>query len=483
MIRSRVRSGIVVAVSVAVAPGGYRAEGGEHGRRGPVPPNAVQPPGASFEGYPAVGRSQKVEIAREAVGATVAGLAQNPVQGTGRLLGRTAERLGTRGQEVVRAFAFDGPLPPGDCPLAPRFPGRDLGDAGGPPTPATLTLIPDSDAAVQALLGIIATARSRVDLVLWGWEDDPTGREVAAALAERARAGVAVRLLVDRTGFLVHNAAAARGEPTFLDRLACVPNVRLIEEPGTDCRFDHRKVAVVDDRVAWSGSMILTEVARRRWHNFAFLAEGPIVAQYARLFADRWAELGGPPAPRPCPPATSPAPNAVVRMVRTDVNERSLRDAVYNAVDHAQRRIVLENPYFSDRILAEKLVDARRRGVAVVAILTLRGNIRAENQFEALMANRLLRAGAEVYLYPAMTHVKAMSVDGAWAYFGTGNFDELSLRNNREVSLTTTTPSLVAELDRVLFAADAAASERLTAPLPPPPIGARVKLALLALWY
>ena len=70
-----------------------------------------------------------------------------------------------------------------------------------------------------------------------------------------------------------------------------------------------------------------------------------------------------------------------------------------------------------------------------------------------------------------MTHVKAMSVDGRWAYFGTGNFDELSLRNNREVSLTTATPSLVTALDRVLFAADVAASERLTAPLPSPPPG------------
>lgn len=480
MIWSRVGFGFLAVIALAA----QASDGGEHGlgRRRPVPPNAVQPPGASFEGYPAVGRAQEVEIAREAVGATFGSLVHRPMQGTGRLVGRTAERLATRQQELLRAFAFDGPTPTGHVPLAPPYPGRDLGDAGGPPTAARLTLIPDSDAAVRALLGLVATARSRVDIILWGWEDDPTGREVAAALAERARAGVTVRLLVDRTGFLVHNAAAARGEPTFLDRLAAVPNVRLIEEPGTYCRFDHRKVAVVDDRVVWSGSMILTEVARRRWHNFAFLAEGPIVAQYAQLFARRWAELGGPPAP-PCPPTPATAPNAVVRMVRTDVNIRSLKDAVYHAVDHAQRRIVLENPYFSDRILAEKLIDARRRGVEVVAILTLRGNVRAQNEFETLMANRLLRAGAAVYLYPAMTHVKAMSVDGRWAYFGTGNFDELSLRNNREVSLTTATPALVAALDRVLFDADVAASERLAGPLPPPPLAARLKLALLALWY
>ena len=52
-----------------------------------------------------------------------------------------------------------------------------------------------------------------------------------------------------------------------------------------------------------------------------------------------------------------------------------------------------------------------------------------------MTANRLLRAGVRVYLYPGMTHVKATTVDGLWAYLGTGNFDALSLRHNRELGL------------------------------------------------
>ena len=329
---------------------------------------------------------------------------------------------------------------------------------------------------------MIAGAQKRVDLMMYGWEDDPTGREVASALAERARQGVRVRLLVDRTAYLIHNASAARNEFTFLDALRNVPNVTLIMPPGPFLKFDHRKLAVFDDRIAWTGGMILTDAARRRWHNFAFLAEGPVVAQYASLFEERWREKGGSPEAIDEVSLLTPiAPNATARMIRTDVGIRSLKDAIYHAVDHAQHHIYLENPYFSDEILTDKLIAARARGVDVRAILTLRGNVARLNRFETLTANRLFQGGVRVYLFPAMTHVKAMSADGVWAYIGTSNFDELSLRNNREVGLSVSSPEFVGTLDQSLFLRDLSVSEELTALLPPPPH--RLRLQMFALWY
>jgi len=174
-------------------------------------------------------------------------------------------------------------------------------------------------------------------------------------------------------------------------------------------------------------------------------------------------------------------PNAHVRMVRTDIHERSLKDTIYHAVDHARRHLYLENPYFSDDILTEKLIAARERGVDVRAILTLRGNVRRLNRYETLTANRLLRGGVRVFLYPAMTHVKAMSADGVWAYVGTGNFDELSLRNNREVSLSISSPAVAGELDRTVFLPDMAASQELRALMPAPKNW--LHLELMELWY
>jgi cardiolipin synthase len=435
-----------------------------------LPPNAVQPPGASFEKQ--ITTRQKVVFARDTLRASAREFVRRPVFSVVNNLGRTAERLAVRAVEAVPVL----PVPPAhQCP-----------EAGGPLTPARITPLYDSAPAYRALLDLIATARCRVDLMIYSWDDDAgAGRPVAAALIERARAGVLVRVMVDHGSFVSgeDNDHVARGCPSFLDALRAEPNVRVIESPDPFFRFDHRKVAVIDDRVVWTGGMVLTRPALFRWHNFAFLAEGPIVPQYAALFAERWEELGGCRAPA-CPgtaEALDVPPNTAVRMVRTDVGIRTLKEAVYGAVDAARHHIYIENCYFSDQILVKKLVAARARGVDVRAVLTMRGDVRALNKFSGLMANHLLRAGARVYLYPAMTHVKAMSVDGTLAYIGTGNFDELSLRNNREVSLTVRGPDLIRAIDENLFLRDMAASEELHALLPSP--RGRLGMECLSIWY
>jgi phosphatidylserine/phosphatidylglycerophosphate/cardiolipin synthase-like enzyme len=444
-----------------------------------LPPYAMQPVGASFEGYPEIGRVQKRRILEEMFVSSASDFAHAPCTTLAKQVGRIGERLGVRAVEIA---GLDPPVRTLD-PCALRE--GDLGGGyGGPPTAARLTLLPGSEISIQALLSVIASAQNRIDLMMYGWDDDPTGREIAEALASRARNGVLVRVMADRGAFLIHNAAVARRECTFLDALAQVPNVYVIEPPNPFLRLDHRKLAVIDDRVAWTGGMILTEVARRRWQNLAYLAEGPIVAQFEAVFAERWSDVGGCPAPAcpgQCEAAAAAVPNALVRLLRSDDSLRTLKQAVYHAVDHARHHIYLENPYFSDEILTEKLKAAQARGVQVHAILTLRGNMKALNQFETLTANRLLRNGVHVYLYPIMTHVKAMSVDSIWAYIGTGNFDDLSLRNNYEVGLSVSSPAVVCALDQQLFLPDLAASEELHALLPPP--RNRLMLEALSIWY
>jgi cardiolipin synthase len=449
-------------------------------RHRPLPENARVRPGIDTQGYPHLDGLQKWAVGREVVGSSVRALIDRPLGSVGQVVGRSAERLAVHGREMTAwagsAAASDPFGTPGDGCLDAPF--------GSPSMPARLTLLPSSESAVNGLLALAASATRRLDLMIYGWEDDPTGREVASALAAAAGRGVRVRLLVDRAAFLMHNRAAAEGRRTFLDHLAARPNVTLIQPPDPFLRFDHRKLAIADGRTAWSGGMILTEVARRKWSNLAFLAEGPVAAQYAAVFEDRWRDVGGAPEP---PVAVAPDAtqadfaNANVRLVRTDLRDRSLKDTLYHAIDHARDHVYLENPYFSDTLLAEKLVEARRRGVDVRAVLTLRGNVRKLNRYVVLTANRLLRGGVRVYLAPDMTHVKALSVDGAWCYLGTGNFDELSLRNNREVGLAVSGSAVTRALDESIFLPDMTRAQELTDRLPTPEHWLWLKV--FSLWF
>ena len=480
MVRKAFRRSLLAA-AVVLAPPGIRAEpSASEDHRRDLPENAQPNPALSTEGYPEIGRAQvHPGSPREVVGSSVIALLRNPIHSTTQVLGRGLERVSVRLRELTTpagpARPFDRSGTTGDGPTDAPF--------GSPPMAASITLLPSSEAALRALLALVASAERQVDLMIYGWEDDPTGREVAAALEAAATRGVTVRLLVDRGGFLFHNKGAAQGFETFLDRLRVVPNVTVIEPPDPFLRFDHRKLAVIDGRTAWTGGMLLTEVARRRWENLAFLAEGPVAEQFAALFEDRWPKSAGPPGRRSGagPWNGSPDPNAVVRVIGTDVGDRSLKNAVYHAVDHARDRIVLENPYFSDTVLAAKLVAAQRRGVDVPAVLTVRGNIKRLNQYVVLTANRLVGGGVRMFLAPSMTHLKAMTIDGHWSYIGTGNFDELSLRNNREVSLAVESSEIALALEATLFRPDIARRRGIARRLPLPknwPV-----LELFSLWY
>ncbi|WP_435011449.1 phospholipase D-like domain-containing protein [Tundrisphaera lichenicola] len=447
-----VRSGWAIGILLVLSA---RTNGGDHVPR-ERPANASQPPGASFERH--VSRQQKTLLVKDTLRATGMEFAHHPVHSTVFGVSRLVERAGVLLAERI---------PHSPWPLGFQDP-----EAGGPCTPARITPLFGSRPAYQALLDLIGSARCRVDLMMYSWDDDTAGRTVAEALIERARSGILVRLMIDRGAYVTgeDNARVPEGYPTYIDDLRAAPNVQVIESPDPGFVFDHRKLAVIDDRMAWSGGMVLTNPSLFRWHNFAYLAEGAIVPQFAALFRERWEQLGGSPVPA-CPESVgveSVSPNASVRMVRTDLGHRSLKEAVYGAIDRAKHHIYLENCYFSDEVLAQKLVDASHRGVDVRAVLTMRGDVELMNKFAAIMSNRLLKGGARVYLYPAMTHVKALSVDGTLAYIGTGNFDDLSLRNNREVALTVREPDLIRQIDQGLFLKDMADSQELRALLPRP---------------
>jgi cardiolipin synthase len=146
-----------------------------------------------------------------------------------------------------------------------------------------------------------------------------------------------------------------------------------------------------------------------------------------------------------------------------------LADALFCAVDHARHHVYLENPYLSDGRLLLRLMRARGRGVDVRVVLTLCASEDIANRANRVTANFLLRAGVRVYLYPGATHLKALTVDGAWAYVGTGNFDPRSLRYDCELGVALGEGPVIREIEEEVLGPSFRPDCELKEPLPVKP--------------
>jgi phosphatidylserine/phosphatidylglycerophosphate/cardiolipin synthase-like enzyme len=177
-----------------------------------------------------------------------------------------------------------------------------------------------------------------------------------------------------------------------------------------------------------------------------------MVVELETWFEGFWRDQGGDPCPQgPDPQVTSPAPNATGRLLQTGPFDHQIQRELYRAVDSARHHVYVENFTLSDSRLLCRLAQARRRGVDVRVVLTVSACPNVINRTNRVTVNRMLRAGIRVYVYPNMTHVKAATVDGCWAYLGTGNFDPLSMRHNRELGVALGGQGIVAEVETRLF--------------------------------
>ncbi len=368
------------------------------------------------------------------------------------------------------------PLASAPPPLDPNRPTLDPVDlerilaheADNELRPADVHLQVDGQDALAALHHVIDHAESRIDVLMYLWDSDALGQEVADSLAARAGPNRRVRVLVDGGGNLIHGlpdeASAAE-----VNRVVCwlshQPYVEVLRTRNAVARFDHRKLVLADGRLAWSGGRNFTGPSFFEYHDLSYTVSGPLAGEMADAFEEFWHEQGGQPAPS-LPAPITPGSDAVARLVRTRPMQRQLAEVLYTAVDQARHHVYVENPYFSDPRLLIGLTQARQRGADVRVVLTTHGDCAAINCSNKVTANRLLRAGVRVYMYPSLTHVKAMAVDGRWAYFGTANFDALSLRHNRELGLAVAAGPVITDLEEELFLPDFRPEWEVTQPLP-----------------
>ena len=373
--------------------------------------------------------------------------------------------FGTR--KVVRPATPRQPAPAGPwAALAPLWATRllaALGVAGARPQ-AVVRFESDGEAALAQLQRVIGSARHTLDLCTYVLGDDEVGAAVAAALADRARAGVRVRLLIDSIGSLksAHSHDAMLKNAGVRTRLF----MPALGRPGrgrVNLR-NHRKLLIADGEVVWSGGRNLANeyfigrVGEPPWLDLSFAAEGALAAQAQALFDGDWRiARGARQAPRlgyaerfarqqaleqpsdaadyAAAPSTDATFTSLAQWVPSgpDFHEDVLHALLVSAAFHAEQRLLLATPYYvPDEAVQEALVLAAKRGLQITLLLPRRSNHRLADWARGRAVRELVEAGVDVRLLPAMLHAKAVVVDDVLALCGSANLDSRSLFINYE---------------------------------------------------
>lgn len=325
-----------------------------------------------------------------------------------------------------------------------------------------------------AMLAAIRSAKSTITFANFIYEDGDISGELAAALAERCRAGVSVNVLVDAVG----SSHMPRQYWTMLEDAGCQAAKYNSLNPLAIKRINHRnhrRVLVVDGRVGFTGGTGVGEQwtgdgrQPKHWRQTDVRVEGPIVRFLQSAFAENWREatgilLGGDTYFPESRPRGALAIQSVKSSPASGAAEAYLLFLL--AIDGARSSIYLTNPYFvPDEAMMDALVRAAQRGVDVSIITAgvtqglLDRLVRLSSQTHFPRASK---AGVKIYEYaPALLHSKTMVIDGRWSSIGSANLDNRSFALNAELNLVFLDPGIARRLTDV-FREDLKLSRRLS---------------------
>lgn len=305
---------------------------------------------------------------------------------------------------------------------------------------------------VLALLRDVAGAQSHIHLQTYIIEDDALGRLVRDALCDAARRGVEVRLLYDDVGCW---RVPARFFAPLAEAGGIVTAFMPVRFPSLTHKVNyrnHRKLCVVDGRIAYIGGMnlALRYLGRKEapWRDLHLRLTGAAVAALQRIFLTDWCFARGTfvsdrryfPAPAEGAPHTpSPgAPAAQVQIVQSGPVS-PYPEIMYGltwAVQHARRYIYLQTPYFmpTEPVL-QALQTAAMSGVDVRLMVPAKPDAFWLRYINDSYFSAVLEAGIRVFVFTAgFLHTKAAVSDDAWCTTGSSNFDFRSFENNFEAN-------------------------------------------------
>lgn len=324
----------------------------------------------------------------------------------------------------------------------------------------------------------ISSARYSIQVQVFIFDNDDIAVRYADLL--KGRSGeVPVQVLFDDLGSTFAHTSAPRtlGPRGFVPpsdmhsylRKNSKIRVRRTLNPWLVC--DHTKLLVFDQRTAILGGMNIGREYFSEWHDLMVAVEGPVVRTLSDDFNSAWKKSGpwgdfallhkSKISARP-EPVTDITGGIPLRVLRTDPakGRYEILDASLLAIRGARRRVWIQTPYFAHDDIKVEVAAAARRGVDVRVIIPSAGDSAIMSAGNLGTANSLIQAGAKVFRYPKMTHLKALICDD-WATVGSANIDTLSMRINRELNLAFSNRAAVRDLEKLIFLPDFQRSKRI----------------------
>jgi len=323
-----------------------------------------------------------------------------------------------------------------------------------------------------AMLAALRAARKTITFEMYIYWSGRIGQEFADVLAERARAGVKVHVLLDGVG-------SGKIDERYIEQMKQA-GVQL--ERYNPPRFytigrvnnrTHRKLLVIDGAIGFTGGVGIADQWTgngqdpQHWRDTHFRIEGPAVAQMQSAFMDNWTEVTGDVLHGEdyFPPIKSVGPQLAQIFTSSPGGASDSMQLMYLlSIAAARRSIALSAAYFvPDNVEVKTFVEALRRGVKV-RIIVPGPYIDTAIVRRASRARwgELLEAGAEIYEYqPTMFHCKVMVVDDVWTSVGSTNFDNRSFAANDEANLNIYDRDF-AKLQVRIFEQDLGRSRRIT---------------------
>ena len=306
----------------------------------------------------------------------------------------------------------------------------------------------NGDAAFPAMLAAIESAKKSIALVSYIFDNDPTGKQFAAALSRAVKRGVAVRVLVDAAG-----TRYSWPPITHVLRRAKVPFAKFLPSSllqpwrvATINLRNHRKALVIDGETAFTGGMnirhgnVLAGKPKSPVQDLHFQVAGPVVTRLQEAFSNDWAFTTGEILDGEIWfPELKESGNVIARVITDgpDADYDKLRWTLLAALAEAQTSVQILTPYFlPDTALLTALNLAALRGVRVDIILPAENNLPPVHWASRSLWWQVLERGCHIWLTPPpFDHSKLMIVDGHWVFLGSANWDARSLRLNFEMNV------------------------------------------------